>query len=428
MVFFRFICLLFILACSQSVVVAGAGVSDKPELLPPQMSVPDRDIQYSGNESLPQWKIDWDQARSLCRKGKIGQALVQYELLLQEKSTVDEARWEYTSLLVREKRWQQAGKELETLLVHDPGNRKYLLARAGVSLQEGHAEQAIKQYGQLYEGHPAGADALEALTGLIAALDRQGNKEAQLPLLEQLLLRKPGDLALLKKTGRLALDLGRAKKARDLLERPFKEHPDDVDLLRLLARAERRLHDPGQEACYYQQLVALLPDDAEANASLATYYQGQGNSAMALVHVRRQLKNNPGNTDLILQAARLYRRMKRLGRALDYYALYLEVVPENQDVLQEREQVRGELASNLLPLVANNKVTRIWQDVEEMTGDCAGVFQRLADLCRQQGKQVERREILLLLKRQHPGNQKIYHKFEPLSEKQGRRSKLEKLQ
>lgn len=427
MIFLRFIFVVSVLLISQSFVSAGTSVDAKTGLLSPETTVPDRDIQYSGKNVLPQWKIDWDQARALCRKGKIGQALVQYELLLQEKSTVDEARWEYASLLVREKRWQQAGKELDTLLVHDPGNRKYLLARARVSLQEGLTEQAIKQYGQLYEGRPAGADALEALTGLITALDKQGNKEAQLPLLEQLLLRKPGDLSLLKRTGSLSLELGQAGKTRDLLLKPLREHPDDVDLLRLLAHAEERLNNPGQAACFYQQLVALLPGDIQANSWLSKYYQALGNLEMALVHVRRQLKFDPGNADLILQAARLYDQMGRFGKALDYFYLYLELVPGNQDVIKQRNHTRKEMALNLIALVENRKVEQLWKDLQKMTSDREGVFQQLADWFREQDKQVELTEVLLLLYRQHPGDQQIYQELATLLEEQGRYNELEKL-
>jgi tetratricopeptide (TPR) repeat protein len=426
-IFLRLIFVLTVLLINQSPVAAETSVDTKTGLLSPETTVPDRDIQYSGKAMLPQWKIDWDQARALCRKGKIGQALVQYELLLQEKSTVDEARWEYASLLEQEKRWQQAGKELDTLLVHNPGNRKYLLARARVSLQEGLTEQAIKQYGQLYEGCPAGADALEALTGLITALDRQGNKAAQLPLLELLLLRKPGDLFLLKRTGALALALGQAEKTRDLLIKPLREHPDDADLLRLLAHAEERLNNPGHAACFYQELVAVLPGDVQANSWLSKYYQTLGNLEMALVHVRRQLKFDPGNADLILQAARLYDRMGRFGKALDYFYLYLELVPGNQNAIKQRNHTRKKLAFNLIALVENRKVEQLWKDLQEMTRDREGVFQQLADWFRKQGKQVELTEVLLLLYRQHPDNQKIYQELATLLEKQGRYNELEKL-
>lgn len=426
MIFLRFILIFSILLFHQAFAVSGTGVNAKTGLLSPAMTVPDRDVHYMQKSPQPRWKIDWDQARSLCRKGKIGQALVQYELLLQEKGTIDEARWEYASLLIQEKRWHQAGEQLDTLLVHDPENRKYLLARAGVSLQEGFIEQAVKQYGQLYEGRPAGADALPALTGLIMSLDRQGNKEAQLPLLELLLLRKPGDLSLLKRTGSLALDLGQAEKTKSLLIKQLQKYPEDVDLLRLLARAEGVLSNSEKAACYWQQLVAVYPDDVLANSSLSAYYQQLGNFKMALVHVRRLLKLDPGSADLILQAARLYRDMGRLGKALDYFSLYLEIVPENPQALKERNQTRKTLASDLVLLTENKNVEQLWKDLEEMTGDGEGVFQQLAGSLRQQGKQAELSEVLLFLYRQHPGDHRIYQELAPLLEAQGRLKELEK--
>ncbi len=427
MIFFRFSALLLLILVQGASCGPALGADEKNAAETVESTVPDRDVQYAANSKVPQWKIDWDQARALYRSGKIGQALVQYELLLQRKSTVDEARWEYTGLLIQEKRWQQAGSELDTLLAREPDNRKYLLARARVSLEEGFAKQAVKQYGQLYDGSPSSDDALEALTGLVAALDKMGNREAQLPLLEQLLLRKPGDLSLVKQIGTLALEIGHPEKARDVLQKPLEDNPDDVELLRLTAQALDGLGDRDKSAEYWQRIITLNADDIQACQWLASYYQQQGDADTALFYIEHQLKKDPANVDLILQAAVLQDKTGHPGRALDYLSLYLDLVPNDQRVLLERTRIRKELATNLITFVQNKKAQQLWQDLRRITGDREGVYQQMAEWLRQHGKKEELTDVLLVLYRQHPDDRRLYRELVPLMQAQGRSYELEKL-
>jgi len=343
--------------------------------------VPDHDVQYVNAVAVPAWKKEWDQARDLYRKGKIGQALVQYELLLQKKKNLDEARWEFASLLMQEHRWARAAKELDTLLAHEQGSHKYLLARARVALGEGHAEEAVKLYGLVYQDSPAGKDGVVALAGLVEALDRQGNSEAELPLLETLLLRRPDEPLLIKRGAALALQLGQPEKALGMLQKIVHKQPGDADVLRLLARVEERLGHEEQAAVNWQKLVAAHPADQEANTWLAHYYEKAGNLAMSLIHVERLLQNDPVNAELMLRAARLDRKLGRPGKALDYYLLYLDLRPDDTLVRIERRQIRKGLAMELIALIdgpGQDNLERLWQDLARITRDRSGVFTSMA--------------------------------------------------
>ena len=364
--------------------------------------VPDHDVQYAKGISVPSWKKEWDRARDLCRKGKTGQALVQYEILLQKKKNIDEARWEFASVLIQQHRWSRAGKELDILVSHEPDNHKYLLARAGVALEEEHAEEAVNLYGLVYQESPGGADGVVALTGLVEALDRQGNSKAELPLLETLLLRRPDKPVLIKRYAAIALELGQPEKALAMLQKIARKRPDDIEVLRLFARTEERLdHDDRAAACW-QQLVGGNPADEEANSWLASYYEKAGNLSMALVHVERLLKNDPVNADLMLRAARLDRRLGRPGRALDYYLLYLDLRPDDTLVRIERSQIRKGLAMELIALIdgpGQRNLERLWQDVARITRDRSGVFTSMAAWFRLHNRPAAAVEIEKILRR-----------------------------
>jgi len=369
--------------------------------LPGQGVVPDHDVQYASGITVPSWKKEWDQARDLYRRRKTGQALVQYELLLQKKN-IEEARWEFASILMEQRHWSRAGKELDILVSHDPGNHKYLLARASVALEEGHAEDAVKLYGLVYQESPESADGVTALSGLVEALDRQGNSEAELPLLETLLLRKPGEPVLIKRGAALALKLGQPEKALSMLNKAVQQQPGDPEVLRLLARTEKRLGHVDRAAACWQKLVGRVPADEEANTWLASFYEQAGNFAMALVHVERLLKNNPVNADLMLRAARLARRRGMPGRALDYYLLYLDLRPDDTLVRIERRQIRKGLAMELIALIdglGQRNLERLWQDLSRITRDRSGVFTSMADWFRLHNNPAAATEIEKILRR-----------------------------
>ena len=398
----HFLILVLAAALAAPVMARGGAVEPASSAASGGGIVPDHDIQYARGITVPSWKKEWDRARDLYRRGKTGQALVQYELLLQKKKNIDEARWEFASVLIQQHRWSRAGKELDILVSHEPDNHKYLLARAGVALEEGHAEEAVKLYGLVYQENPEGRDGVDALTGLVEALDRQGNSKAELPLLETLLLRKPDEPVLIKRGAALALELGQPAKALTMLQKAARTRPDDIEVLRLLARTEERLGHGDLAAACWQKLVGRNPVDEKANSWLASYYEKAGNLSMALIHVERLLKSDPVNADLMLKAARLDRRLGRPGRALDYYMLYLELRPDDTLVRIERSQIRKGLAMELIALIdgsGQRNLERLWQDLARITRDRSGVFTSMAAWFRLHNRPMAAVEIEKILRR-----------------------------
>ena len=389
---------LFFLVLAGSTPLWAAGRADGLLALS-EPEVPRHDVRYKPGAELPRWKRDWDRARELYHAGQVEQSLVQYELLLQEKGSIDEARWEYTVLLMREKRWDDAARQLERLLERQPGNRDFLLAKARVALEGGNPKEAVRLYGQVYQEDPAGPGGLAALTGLVRALGQVGNREAQLLLLDQLMIRVPDDRSLLTLAGQTAYDLGRFDKAGQLFERVLRLDEKNRDALRFLARIKSRQERLHQAAIYWQRLVALLPDDREANQWLVSYYRDEKSPAMALVHVERLLSKEPSSRKLLLTAARLQRAAGHPGRALDYYCLYLDLVPSDSRVMAEREQLRAELARNLLSLAENGGAVQLWEDLARLTRDREGVYRSMADLLGRQHKEKERDDLLKVLAR-----------------------------
>ncbi len=382
--------------------------------------VPDRDILYRDTRA-PRWKETWDRARKLSRQGSYERALAQYRLLLAGKENVDEARWEYTSILLYLKRWQEAGEQLDILLRSDPENRRYLLARARVDLATGLVDQAVTIYGQLYEEEPAADDAAEALAGLIRSLEKQKKDVVVLPLLEQLILRRPDDPDLKIKAADLAARIGQPDKARDFLLGVLARHPRDVRVLRRLALLNERRWRPEEAATYWQLLLVNDPGDVQAHRHLARYFDRTDNRTEELRHVMVLLDIFPADTSLLKRAGELNLQTGRADRALDYFTWYLALRPDDRQVQEQREDARRELAANLLALVENAGTRMLWQDLVRVTTDRIGVYRAMADLLRRQGKKKELTEVLRIIHEQEPGDQAVAAELEGLE--QGRDGK-----
>jgi len=379
--------------------------------------VPDRDILYR-DAKVPRWKQAWDRARELSRRGRYEQALAQYRLLLAGKNNVDEARWEYTSILLFLKRWPEAGEQLDILLRSDPKNRRYLLARARVDLASGLVEQAVSIYGRLYEEQPGAADAGEALSGLIRALEQQQKGALVLPLVEQLILRRPGDTALRIKAAELAADAGQLDRAQEYLLAVLGQHPRDPGVLRRLALLSERQGSLEAAATYWQLLLVNAPQDVQAHRHLARYFDRTDNRTEELAHVMALLDIHPADTALLKRAGELNLQTGRADRALDYFTWYLALHPDDLQVQEQRQEARRELAVSLLALVENAGTEMLWQDLVRVTTDRTGVYRAMADLLRRRGRWQELLEVLRIIHQQQPGDREVAAELDRLERRQ----------
>ncbi|GBE13160.1 tetratricopeptide repeat protein [bacterium BMS3Bbin14] len=384
------------------------------------VAVPDHDVQCENNKLAPDWKLIWDQARQLAREKKYREALVQYELLFGRKENIDEARWEYTTILIHLERWRHAETQLDMLTAHNPDNKNYLLALAQVSLAMGNVERAVKLYGQLYGQAPDSPEAVPALEGLIRALERQGQDEALLPLIEQLILRKPNDLNLQKKLARLSLKLNRTGKAGDMLQKLRQIAPNDPEVLLLSARLQKKLGHVQQAAVFWRRLVALEPGNQEGRRQLMLYYRDWGNGSMELKQIEALLKNNPGDIGLLDRGAELNMELGRADRALEYYDCSLALKPDDKAIVRMRHEAQKVLARDFLALVENNGSRMLWHDLVKVTADRPGVYRAIADLLREQGKVAELIDVLTIIHQEDPGDKQAGVELADLLEKQGR--------
>ncbi len=364
------------------------------------------DIQYEENLA-PAWKQIWDRARALVREDKFGEALVQYELLLARKDNVDEARWEYASLAIHQDRFAQAEKQLEILLKNDPENPKYKLAYGDVLFASGKPQLALNIYQQLNGSLGADKYLGPVMQGLVKVFEQEKKYEEMLAPLEKLLVIKPADPVLLKKTLFVLIQLQQHEKAIEYLTKLQQIVTDDVEVLRLQARLQKQLGEDDNSASTWQRLIALKADDLEAHKQLEMYYRKLGNRAMELKHIEFNLSIHPEDGKLLSRAAQLNLEMKRADRALNYYVSYLAKFSDDKEIIEKKLEVEKIVAKDLLILVENKNASVLWEDLHKVTVDGLGVFKAIAVLLRENDKKNLLIDVLIIINKEEPGNEAI---------------------
>lgn len=388
--------------------------------------VPGDQVHYE--ESLsPDWKVNWDLARSLYREKKYPEALVQYEILLSQKENIDEARWEYASLLMHLERWEKAKTALEKLLAVEPESIRYRMALARVYVQLGNLENAVAVYEKLLELPELQEGKIEMLENLASIYRSQGKKEAALRMLEQLRTLRPDDNDLLLEQALLELELNNIDRARDLCSLLEQYRPRDIQLLTLQAALEERTNNAEKAAEYWEKITMLDPGSLEAHRRLYSYYRARGNWVKSFSHLEPLIKATPGDAELLTAAAELNMQLDRIDRALKYYEYALAIEPTSQHIIAGKKQAQQTLAKDLLPLVENEEGERIWQDLAKVAPDWVGIYREIASLLRSKGNTDKLIEILILLYRNEPGDQQTYQELMTLLEQKGRLDELSAL-
>lgn len=121
---------------------------------------------------------------------------------------------------------------------------------------------------------------------------------------------------LVTRRGAALINAGNAAEARKLLEEAArKKTPPDVNVLYMLAQAQRQLRDLDAAAATTQQLRAAYPDDTRGAYVSAQLLQDRGHTAEAITAFEELIKRAPQNAALVYEYAALLEKAGRLPDA-----------------------------------------------------------------------------------------------------------------
>ncbi len=392
--------------------------------------VPDRSmavlhVSAAEGAQQPVWKNNWDQARQYYRQKKYELAEQQYRLLLNHKKNIDQARWEFVSLLTCQKQWKDAEQQLAILISRDTDKKAYKLTSAHIALGKKDYRLAVHLFAAIYfslqDTIPVDHSLeLPVLQSYIAALEGLGRFEVLIPLLEQLVRLQPEDIDLKKKVALVAMKNGQPYRALRILLKLEKKFPDNWHLLEKIANAYLKAGKTDDASLYWQKLVAVHKGARTAHEHLVTYYEKAGNIAMVLRHLEHLINIDSDNLTYMSHAAHLYAKNGRSDRALNYANTILQQQPDNIEIRHFRKKEIHEVATQLFALIENNGSKLLWRDLVEMTTDRDEIYCELADMLRHQGKEEELIEILTILHEKNTADERINVELSNLLRKQSK--------
>lgn len=402
-----FICLSCLLCPFFALVTETAASCNKTVDLFSYAQPPAHIIRYS-EDLEPEWKKTWDRARILFASNQYEKSLEQYRLLLEEKKNIDQARWEYVSVLLRLQRWQKAAVELSQLVNNDPENPAYEFARAEIALGLKNYRSAAQLYARLYAAsnkkRPCTTANIKLLKGYVISLQALGKYSMLLPLLEELVRLQPADLAAQKSLVEVALQNNLPQKALFILKKLSRQAPGDVQVFQTMAHLYQDTGNTEMAAACWQQVVGIDPDNIEANTYLIDYYAHADNPSMQLKHVEHLLSILPNKRKLILQAADLYRVLHRSDRALDYYNQILTREPGNSEILSIKNTLIPEVVEQLLALIQTGS---LWQELVRAPADKKNIYKSMAEMLRVKGEKKHLLEVLIAVQQVDPVDMNI---------------------
>lgn len=360
---------------------------------------PDKQIKIVNQEqSDPKWKQRWDEARRLSQQGEIKAAIRQYLEVIAEKPHIEEVRWELSKSYVADRQYGEALLLLEGLIEAAPAQVVYLVSGGEVALAMGKSDMAARLFGQALALEPAGALSDNALFGMVEALKTQGKNELTIPLMEQLYQR-----GLLGPD--LLTDLARNYDASGAALRSAHFYQELVTKFRVTPELQLEAATVFEEAGLFPQAAEMWeaylranPDHTQIRSRLADHYNEQGDVQRALPHMQKLLDSNVRRDKYLLAVARIYLyNMGRADRALNYYEQYQTEFPQGVDVSSEIATLQLMLANDLLAIVENDGVWKLWRDLARVTPNRIGIYRAMADMLEEKGR-GKKRELIEVLK------------------------------
>ena len=385
--------------------------------------VPARDIAYA-SQDVPVWKLTWDKAREMSRSGNYKKALTNFTVLLDNKPNLDEARWEYISVLLHMEKWYQAEKQLNILLAKGQKKTQYLFAQAKIALHTDNQQKAEQLYLQLLTQFTAGQENITVMDGLSRALIGQGKHQLALQFVERLMTLLPENTIYSRRAALLYVHLKHFDRAGELLPEVYGIYPTDPEVIKACAQEAKQRGSQEKAARFWQELIAVAPNDEAANFALVSYYRLQGNISMELIHLERLISINGQDISLAKRQAEIFLDKGRADRALEICDSLMPTYPNNQSLLRLRRTSLVALASDLLALVENSGSKLLWEDLLEVTYYRVEVYKIMADFLREKGELSELADILLLIAKEVPKSDPVWQELEGLLITQGRGKEL----
>lgn len=262
-------------------------------------------------------------AESLLVTGHVDEAIAEAEqALARTNGQTAEVRLLLARCYLAARDFDQAEAQLRALLQATPQHRQAAEMLAEIAMHQGDEAQAIELFSKLATRPGDDGGAYRQLGRLLL---RRGLADRAIPYLRLALQVEPNhtdNLELLIAAHESLGQLAEATAAAQQLTAAYPEEPSFwIEYGRLLARSS----EPGTLPTLAREIAEELPD-RYAQVLLADALARGGADSIALEHLARLLRTDPGYDEALLRAATIHARKGRLSQARK---LLLRIVPSS---------------------------------------------------------------------------------------------------
>ncbi len=308
-----------------------------------------------------------------------------------------EQRVERAQQLSESQRWEEALAEIDVALWINPNNAAWHAHRGFILEELDSTEDAAKAYEAAYELDPSDRDVAVALGGTLARLDRFARA---LEVLDQLSRLYPDfEPAYCHRIG-IYGELGRHDQAEEMfyLAQELNDSCPHCFFYMGTSLAARKQFD---RAIYcWERVLDLVPDYIGVNRGIAQAYRAQGHLDRARESYLREIRDDPGNTDLLFELAEMFRESGQIATAAAKFAQIVELDPEHAQAhfaLGKIQLLRGQPGQALACFEMAGKLSAPDPDPVGFDAKVGEAFLRL-------GRYAAARERLEVAVENDPGN------------------------
>lgn len=285
-----------------------------------------------GSYSVPFWKQHWERARKLVFQKEYVPAVTAYKQALALKPNLDEARLELVRLLETLQRYEEASKELELFVEHQPHQLKVQQELGDLLLLRKEYRRAAEWYQRVLLKDP---ENLTARLSLAGAFSQIGEMEKALLEWRQVLIRDPQHLE-----ARMNLADGlrvtrRLDEAVSIMEGLVKTVPRLPGLKKKLAQALVAAQRNKEALPYLQEINRSDPNDLEVQLLLGRVLAAGKNYDQSLPFLETYLKKKPENPAALLEKARILLNQGQINQALDTFQQIRQLSPDDVEIQRE---------------------------------------------------------------------------------------------
>lgn len=292
--------------------------------------VPKQKITVTG--TAPSWLDLWQEARRLYYEEDYVSSREKYELLLESKRDMAQARRELVSVLLFLNDFESAANQLERLLEDEPDRVEYLSSLGYVMYVTDHFVRSAELFQLALCGDPENRLSQAGLSLALLKTDRQ---DLALPYLEKLSISLQENVALQYYLVSAYIKNGMADKARPLVVQLAGGENPPLAALKLAAEVHESLGLDNLAADYHQKILAIKMEDEPSHAWLASYYEKEGRCDEALHHLHVLLQKNDKQAGLLLRTGRCYQKINQTASAVEYLEKYLSITPDDKDIIRQ---------------------------------------------------------------------------------------------